>query len=201
MKLLTFMGGIEPLRAETWLLEIEKLFEVFPCSETQKVLLPTYTLKDKAHRWWLLIRTNSGNMTWTQFNEIFYNKYFSQCFRDWKVSEFQELKQGRMSVAEYKSKFTELAWFVPHMVDTNYKKAQKFECSLDLEVFDRVGVLKLPTYVKVLDRALMAEAILVAKKQALAPTTEWKGKRSGFNFKKGQSFSKRQNTGSSSSSG
>ena len=42
------------------------------------------------------------------------------------------------------------------MVDTDYKKTRKFEGGLNLEIFDRVGVLKLPTYVEVLDRALMA---------------------------------------------
>ncbi|XP_028075690.1 uncharacterized protein LOC114277928 [Camellia sinensis] len=164
MKLSTFLGGIEPLKAETWLLEMEKLFEVFPSSVTQKVLLATYTLKDEAWRWWLLVRNNNGDMTWAHFNEIFYNKYFPQCFRDRKMLEFQELKQGRMSVAEYEAKFIELARFVAHMVDTNYKKARKFEEGLDLDIFDRVGVLKIPTYVKVLDRALMAEANLAAKK-------------------------------------
>ncbi|XP_028053082.1 uncharacterized protein LOC114257512 [Camellia sinensis] len=169
---------------------MEKLYEVFPCSETQKVkvLLATYTLKDEARRWWLLIRSGNGNMTLAQFNAIFYDKYFPQCFRDQKLSEFQGLKQGRMSVVEYKAKFTELARFAPHMVDTDYKKARKFEGGLDLEVFDRVGVLKLPTYVEVLDRSLMAEATLAAMKQGKAPittTTEWRGKRSGFGFKKG----------------
>ncbi|XP_028121357.1 uncharacterized protein LOC114318617 [Camellia sinensis] len=175
MEPLTFLGGFEPLKTKTWLLEMEKLFEVFPCSEMQKVLLATQTLKDEARRWWLLIRNRNGNITWAQVNEIFYDKYFPQCFRDRKVFEFQELKQ-------------------------DYKKAQKFEGGLDLEVFDRVGILKLSTYVEVLDRALMAEAILAAKKQAKAPTTEWRGKRFGFNFKKGWSFSKKQNTGSSSCS-
>lgn len=120
MKPPTFLGGIDPLKAETWLLEMEKLFEVFSCTEVQKVLLATYTLKDEARRWWLLIRSSNGNMTWAQFNEIFYDKYFPQCFRDRKVSEFQELKQGRMSIAEYEAKFTELARFTLHMVDTDY---------------------------------------------------------------------------------
>ncbi|XP_028105428.1 uncharacterized protein LOC114304473 [Camellia sinensis] len=197
----TFFGGIEPLKAETWLLEMEKLFEVFPRSETQKVLLATYTLKDEARRWWLLIRTNNGNMTWTQFSEIFYDKYFPQYFQDRKVSKFKELKQGNMFVAEYEAKFTEITRFAPHMVDTDYKKAHKFESGLDLDVFDRVGVLKLPTYVEVLDRALMAEANLAAKKLVKAPTTEWRGKRSGYGFRKGRSFvNKKQNTGSTSSS-
>ncbi|XP_028084160.1 cell division control protein 2 homolog [Camellia sinensis] len=53
-----------------------------------------------------------------------------------------------------------------------------------------------------LDKALMAEAKLVTKKQTNAPITEWRDKRSGSNFRKGRSFfiDKRPNTGSSSSS-
>ncbi|XP_028079582.1 uncharacterized protein LOC114281327 [Camellia sinensis] len=63
-------------------------------------------------------------------------------------------------------------------------------------------MLKLPKYVDVLDRALMTEADLAAMKQAKAPISEWKGKRSGFNFRKGHSFpmTKKQNMGSTSSS-
>ncbi|XP_028055775.1 uncharacterized protein LOC114259943 [Camellia sinensis] len=109
-----------------------------------------------------------------------------------------------MSVAKYKAKFTELAKFAPYMVDTDYKKARKFEGGLDLDIFDRVGVLKLPTYVQVLDRSLMAEATLAAKRQSKAPattTTDWRGKRSGYGFKKGRSHvRKKQNTRSTSSS-
>ncbi|XP_028105993.1 uncharacterized protein LOC114305070 [Camellia sinensis] len=187
MKLPTFLSGIEPLKAEPWFLEMEKLFEVFPCTETQKVLLATYTLKDEAWRWWLLIRNTNENMTWARFNEIFYEKYFPHYFLDRKMSEFQELKQGRISVAEYKAKFIELARFSPHMVDTDYKKAHKFEGGLDLHICDRVGILKLPTYVQVLDRSLMAEATLAAMRQSKAPettTTEWRGKRSRYGFRK-----------------
>ncbi|XP_028087390.1 uncharacterized protein LOC114288106 [Camellia sinensis] len=67
-------------------------------------------------------------------------------------------------------------------------------------MFDRVGVLKLPTYVEVLNRALMAEVTLAAKKQVKALTSEWRGKKPNFNFKKDWLFSKKQNTGSFSSS-
>ncbi|XP_028059472.1 uncharacterized protein LOC114263172 [Camellia sinensis] len=142
-------------------------------------------------------------MTWDQFKEIFYEKYFPQCFRDKKkVSEFEQLKQGNMSVAEYEAKFTELARFAPHMLDADYKKAQKFEGGLNLDVFGQLGVLKLPKYRDILDRALVNEANLAAMKQTKAPTTEWGSKRSGYNFRKGHSFAtnKKQNTRSTSSS-
>ncbi|XP_028078868.1 uncharacterized protein LOC114280697 [Camellia sinensis] len=162
MKPPEFLGGMEPLKAEAWVLETEKIFEVFPCTEAQKVLLATFTLKEKARRWWMLVRNDNEGMTWDRFKEIFFKKYFPQCIRDRKVSEFEQLKQGNMTVAEYEAKFTKLAQYAPHMIDTDYKKARKFEGGLDLDVYDRVGILKLPKYVDVLDKALMSEANIAA---------------------------------------
>ena len=76
-----------------------------------------------------------------------------------------------MSVAEYESKFTELARYAPHMVDTDYKKARKFEGGLHVEVLDRVNGLKLEKYVDVLDRALMAETNIAILKMSQSITT------------------------------
>ena len=115
-------------------------------------------------------------MTWAQFKESFFEKYFPQCVWDRIVPEFEQLKQGTMSVAEYETKFTELARYAPHMVDTEYKKARKFEGGLNVAILDRINVLKLPTFVGVLDRALMAESNIVAAKQSEAPATECHGK-------------------------
>ena len=58
MKPPQFHSGLDPLKAETWVLGIEKLFEVFPCSETQIVLLATFKLEDEARRWWMLMCEN-----------------------------------------------------------------------------------------------------------------------------------------------
>ncbi|XP_028086315.1 uncharacterized protein LOC114287238 [Camellia sinensis] len=136
MKPPEFEGGIEPLKAEAWVLENEKIFEVFPCTEAHMVLLATFTLKEEARRWWMLVRNDNEGTTWDRFKEIFFEKYFSQCIRDRKVSEFEQLKQGNMTVAEYEAKFTELARYAPRMIDTYYKKARKFEGGLDLDVYD-----------------------------------------------------------------
>ncbi|XP_028074882.1 uncharacterized protein LOC114277199 [Camellia sinensis] len=151
VKLPTFQGGLKPLKSEAWVLETEKLFEVFPCSEAHKVLLATFALQEEARRWWMLIRDTNNVMTWAQFKEAFFKKYFPQCVRDRKVTEFEQLKQGTMSVAEYESKFIELARHAPHMVDTDYKKGRKLEGGLNVEILDRINVLKLLKYVDVLD--------------------------------------------------
>ncbi|GMP22048.1 hypothetical protein CsSME_00000233 [Camellia sinensis var. sinensis] len=154
MKPPQFHGGLDPLKAEAWVLGIEKLFEVFPCSDTQK------------------------------------------CVRDRKVAEFMELKQDSMTVAEYEAKFTELARFAPHVIDTDYKKARHFEGGLRSDILERVNVLKLETYIGVLDRAIISEANIARQAK---PTTEWRGnKRQGFFLKK--KFLKKQNMGSSTTS-
>lgn len=83
-----------------------------------------------------------------------------------------------MTVAEYEAKFTELARYAPHMVNTDYKKIRKFEGGLDVEVLDRVNVLKLVKNVDVLDRALMSKANIAALKMSKSTiTTEGESKK------------------------
>jgi hypothetical protein len=43
-----------------------------------------------------------------------------------KLKEFQDLKQGSMSVNEYVTKFTQLSCYAPHEVDTDEKKQKYF---------------------------------------------------------------------------
>ncbi|XP_028106611.1 uncharacterized protein LOC114305682 [Camellia sinensis] len=195
MKPPLFHGGLDPLKTEAWLLGIEKLFEVFPCLETEKVLLATFTLEDKARMWWMLMCENHKDIGWAWFLEIFYDKYFPQCVRDRKVLEFMELKQNSMTIIEYKAKFTELARFAPHMVDTDYKKARKFEGGLRDDILEKVNVLKLETYVDVLDQAIILEANIARQSK---PSTDWKRTRQGFFPKK--RLAKKQNMGSPSTS-
>ncbi|XP_028054807.1 uncharacterized protein LOC114259013 [Camellia sinensis] len=145
MKPPEFHGGIEPLKAEAWVLGIEKLFKVFPCTKTQKVQLAAFTLEDDARRWWM----------------------------DKRAAKFMELKQGNKSIAEYEVQFTKLACFALNMVDTDYKKARQFEGGLCDPILDKVNVLKLPTYVDVLNRALIAERNVANRKQNF----EWKGRK------------------------
>ncbi|XP_028053425.1 uncharacterized protein LOC114257819 [Camellia sinensis] len=173
MKPPSFQGGIEPLKAEAWVLETENLFEVFPCSEAHEVLVATFTLQEESKRWWMLVRDTNTALTWAPFKEALFEKYFPQYVRDRKVTEFEQLKQGTMLVAKYESKFTELARYALHVVDTDYKKARKFEGGLNIEILDRINVLKLLKYVDVFDRAIIVESNIEALKQTETPGTEW----------------------------
>ncbi|XP_028079455.1 uncharacterized protein LOC114281212 [Camellia sinensis] len=184
------------MKVNAWVLRIEKLFEVFPCTKAQKVQIATFTLEDEAQRWWMLTRTVQQGLTRDRFLELFYDKYFPQSTRDKKVTEFETLKQGNKTVAEYEAQFAELAQFAPHMVDPNYKKAQKFEGGLRNAILDRVNMLRLPTYVDVLKRAVIAEGNIAAQNRI----SEWKGKRQKIQLSKGSATppNKKQNSGTSS---
>jgi hypothetical protein len=48
-----------------------------------------------------------------------------------KKKEFQDLKQGSMTVSEYVTRFTQLPRYAPNDVDTNEKKQECFLSGLD----------------------------------------------------------------------
>ncbi|XP_028118803.1 uncharacterized protein LOC114316338 [Camellia sinensis] len=198
MKPPSFKGGIEPMKAEAWVLGIGKLFEFFPCTEAEKVQLASFTLEDKARRWWMLTRTIHQGLTWDRFLELLYDKYFPQSMRDKKVTEFETLRQGNKTDAEYEAQFAELARFAPHMLNTDYKKARKFEGGLRGAILDRVNMLMFPTYVDVLERAVIAEGNIAAQNRI----SEWKGKRQSSQWSKGSTSppNKKQNSGTSNAS-
>ncbi|XP_028090558.1 uncharacterized protein LOC114290780 [Camellia sinensis] len=186
------------MKAKAWVLGIEKLFEIFPCTEAQKVQIAAFSLEDKARRWWILTRTEHQELTRLQFLKLFYDKYFPQCTRDKKVTEFETLRQGNRTVVEYEAQFTELDRFAQHMVDTDYKTARKFEGGLLTAILDLINVLKLPTYVNVLERAVIADGNIAAQSRV----SEWKGKRQNTQASRGSvaSPSKKLNSGTSSTS-
>ncbi|XP_028100951.1 uncharacterized protein LOC114300283, partial [Camellia sinensis] len=136
---------------------MEKIFRALPCTERQQVTFVTFTFKDNAQEWWLLTLAKEEITTWERFLEVFYEKYFPDSLREQKASEFIHLKQGTMMVAEYESKFTQLAGFAIYVIPTETRKARKFEAGLDAGIQDRLEVLKLPTYAEVVDRVYIAK--------------------------------------------
>ncbi|MQM16340.1 hypothetical protein Taro_049296 [Colocasia esculenta] len=48
----SFKGERDPLLAESWMWEIEKIFQAIRCTEDDKVTLATYMLQERADVWW-----------------------------------------------------------------------------------------------------------------------------------------------------
>jgi hypothetical protein len=62
------------------------------------------------------------SINWLEFRAAFRVRHVPQEVIKLKKKEFQDLKQGSMSVNEYVTKFTQLSCYTPHEIDTDAKK-------------------------------------------------------------------------------
>ena len=72
--------------------------------------------------------------------------------------KFLKLKQENMSVYEHEAKFIELLKFIPHQVNTDEKKARRFQLGLKPWILNRVIVLEIASYVKLVHKACIVES-------------------------------------------
>lgn len=120
-------------------------------------------------------------MEWTQFKDLFLNKYFLLVKRYEKETEFVRLLQGNMTLAEYERKFDKLARYALHLVDTKECKARCFEKGLRLELYNAIAVLRLATYADVFQQVQLIvkdstfEVPKVVGQSSFMQKKPWKG--------------------------
>ena len=49
-----YQGGMDPIKANEWIAEIEKNFKLLRCTDAQNVGIGSYLLVGEANRWWNL---------------------------------------------------------------------------------------------------------------------------------------------------
>jgi hypothetical protein len=108
---------------------VEKKLRVVHCSDREKVLLAAHQLLGPAADWWdayMEAHEEPESINWPEFRATFGTHHVPQGVIKLKKKEFQDLKQGSMSVNEYITKFTQLSCYAPHEVDTDEKKQECF---------------------------------------------------------------------------
>ena len=155
-----FLGTADPVEAKAWLKEMEKSFEIMGTGAAQKTIFATYLLKGEANYWWEAKKgmEPAGVVTWERFTELFLEKYFPRFMESQMELKFLELKQENMSVAEYEAKFTELSRFVPEFVNTEAKRARRFQLGLKQWIQNRVSMLEITDYATLVQKASIVEA-------------------------------------------
>ncbi|XP_057485851.1 uncharacterized protein LOC130772128 [Actinidia eriantha] len=148
----TFKGGMDPFKANDWILEMEKNFRLLRCGEQQKVEIGSYLLAGEASRWGNLKGVREPGMNWARFKVIFKEKFVPRAVQNAKCSEFEHLKQLGTTIVDYEGSFTNLAEYAPYLVATDEMRARKFEDGLRHEIRRAIRPLVLPTYAEVLDR-------------------------------------------------
>ncbi|XP_063948080.1 uncharacterized protein LOC135152176 [Daucus carota subsp. sativus] len=155
VKLPEFRGTQDPVEAQSWLKEIEKAI----VTDEKKVEYASYVLKGEANYLWESARAlEEGEViAWDRFKKIFLDKYFPRYMQTQIELKFFELKQEGMTVGEYEKKFTELARFIGDYVDTDEKRAKRFQQGLKPWLRSRVTAFIVATYAEVVWKAMVIE--------------------------------------------
>lgn len=127
--------------------------------DEQRTEYASYFLKNEANYWWESTKALEEQevVPWDRFTELFLDKYCPRYMRNQMELRFFELKQGNMSVAEYERKFTELVRFVSEYVNTEEKRAKRFQQGLEPWIRGKVAVFELNTYSGVVQKAMIIE--------------------------------------------
>ncbi|XP_074342295.1 uncharacterized protein LOC141679803 [Apium graveolens] len=127
---------------------MEKAFELAKVKDKKKAQYASSYLKDEASYWWESTKAllEGESISWQKFMELFLEKYLPSYMQDQLEMRFLDLKQENMTVVEYEVKFSELARFVPKYVNTEAKKAKRFQQGLKPWIRNQVALLEIRTY-------------------------------------------------------
>jgi hypothetical protein len=103
----TFSYAVEPMYADDWCKSVEEKLQVVQCNNYEKVLLASHQLSGPIANWWdtfVEAHEEPESINWPEFRAAFRAHHVPQGVI--KLKEFQDLKQGSMSVNEYITKFT-----------------------------------------------------------------------------------------------
>jgi hypothetical protein len=121
----TFSYAMDPMDADDWLKSVEKKSQVVQCNNREKVLLASHQLSGPTVDWWdsyVEAHEEPESINWPEFKAALRAHHVPHGVIKLKKKEFQDLKQGSMSVDEYITKFNPLSRYTPHEVDTDEKK-------------------------------------------------------------------------------
>jgi hypothetical protein len=88
-------------------------------------LFVAHQLVGRDANWWdVYVETHKEPKTinWQEFKNNYRSHHVSLKVMKLKKKEFEDLKQGSMTVSEYVTGFTQLSCYAPDNVDTNEKK-------------------------------------------------------------------------------
>jgi hypothetical protein len=121
----TFSHSIEAMDADDWLKTIEKKLHVVQYNNCEKVLFTSHQLEGPTVDWWdpyVEAHEEPESINWQEFKNNFRSHHVPLRVMKLKKKEFEDLKQGSMTVSEYVTHFTQLSRYAPDNMDTNEKK-------------------------------------------------------------------------------
>jgi hypothetical protein len=125
----TFTKSGEPLDADDKLRTMENNLEVAGVGENEKVLYTTHYLAGAARASWdstCAMQANGYVMPWEEFKSKFSKAHVPMGLIKRMRDDFKNLKQGSLSIVNYRDKFLTLSRYAPDDVDTDEKTKERF---------------------------------------------------------------------------
>jgi hypothetical protein len=114
-----FAHSTDPMDAEDWLRTVERELHTAQCNDREKVLYGPRQLRGATQSWWesyLATHANPEAITWEEFRDNFRRYHVFEGLMVVRKEEFLALKQGPLSVSEYRDKFLQLSRYAPEDV-------------------------------------------------------------------------------------
>ncbi|VFQ66799.1 unnamed protein product [Cuscuta campestris] len=156
-----FLGDrvAEPQVALDWIEQVARVLNDLDVPVVDHPKLASQLLRKGAYEWWKRVDSEPQTpkpWTWAYFDWAFKKEYIPACFREEKRSEFMELVQGDMTLAELRQKFDHLAQFAPTLVSTPADRIEEFRKRLRPDVRPYVSTVVTTDFSAAYD--LMAKA-------------------------------------------
>jgi hypothetical protein len=146
--------------AEDWLRTVERELHTAQCDDREKVLYGPRLLRGAAQSWWesyLATHANPDTITWEEFRGSFRQYHVPAGLMTVKKEEFLALKQGSVSVSEYRDRFLQLSRYAPEDVNTDAKRQYCFLRGLVDPLQYQLMNHTFPTFQHLIDRSIMTE--------------------------------------------
>jgi hypothetical protein len=124
------------------------------------VLYGPRQLRGAAQSWWesyLATHANPEAITWEEFRDNFRRYHVPEGLMIVRKEEFLALKQGPLSVSEYRDKFLQLSRYAPEDVNTDAKRQYHFLRGLVDTHHYQLMNHTFPTFQHLIDRVIMTE--------------------------------------------
>ncbi|XXG80001.1 hypothetical protein AAC387_Pa09g0960 [Persea americana] len=159
-----FHGIEDPAVAYEWVVQMEKIYEVFKCMGVQQVQLAAHMFHGAAERWWKTVKHPykrvEEEVAWKTFTEQFQKKFIPEHYRDQKMEEFERLMQGDLLVQKYEISFTHLSRFAENLIKPKLERVRRFIKGPRADIKMQVQCSKLTDYDDVVKEAYWAEESL-----------------------------------------
>ncbi|XP_073133419.1 uncharacterized protein [Henckelia pumila] len=147
----TLKGTENSVVCESWLEDIDQLFDSLDYSDDCRIRLVIHQLHEVAKIWWIATKKALENRV---------------SYRKDKGAEFANLQQGQLNIEEYVAKFTSLLKFSPHTAENDEAQANQFINRLNPDIFTLVNASRPNNFADALNRAKGAEAGLMRQRGA-----------------------------------